>query len=195
MLLMIDNYDSFTYNVVRYLEELGARVVVRHNDALSIDGLAKLKPKALIVSPGPCTPNEAGVSLAAINYFAERIPVLGVCLGHQAIAQVFGGKVVRASHVMHGKTSIIEHASKGLFAGLPAQFQVARYHSLVVDGKSLPACLRVDAWVDEGTRAHTIMALSHNSLPMHGLQFHPESILSEQGHALFNQFIQKYGLI
>ncbi len=193
MLVMIDNYDSFTFNVVRYLEELGAKVIVRRNDEISLDQLIALVPQALIISPGPCTPNEAGITLAAIAYFSGRIPILGVCLGHQAIAQSFGAKVQRAEQPIHGKTSLIGHNNQGLFAHLPSTFKVARYHSLVVDVESLPPCLRVDAWVSEARPV--IMAISHVSLPIHGVQFHPESVLSEQGHALFNSFLLQYGLV
>jgi anthranilate synthase/aminodeoxychorismate synthase-like glutamine amidotransferase len=193
MLVMIDNYDSFTFNVVRYLEELGAEVVVKRNDEITLDHLIALAPQALIISPGPCSPDQAGISLAAIVYFSGRIPILGVCLGHQAIAQSFGAKVRRAEQPMHGKTSLIKHNGQGLFAHLPPTFSVARYHSLTVDAGSLPSCLRVDAWVGEGHPV--IMALSHVSLPIHGIQFHPESVLSEQGHALFNSFLLHYGLV
>lgn len=193
MLVMIDNYDSFTFNVVRYLEELGAEVVVKRNDEITLDHLVDLAPQALIISPGPCTPDQAGITLAAIAYFSGHIPILGVCLGHQAIAQSFGAKVQRAEQPIHGKTSLLVHNCQGLFTHLPHTFKVARYHSLVVAAESLPSCLRVDAWVDEDRPV--IMAISHVSLPIHGVQFHPESVLSEQGHALLNSFLLHYGLV
>jgi anthranilate synthase component 2 len=185
MILMIDNFDSFTYNLVQYLGELGADVKVLRNNALSADDIEKMKPARIVVSPGPCTPNEAGVSLEAIRRFAGAIPILGVCLGHQAIGQAFGGRVVRAQKVMHGKLSTVRHDGKGLFAGLPARFTATRYHSLAVERASLPDCLEVTAESEEGE----IMGLRHRTLPVEGVQFHPESILTEQGHALLGNFL------
>lgn len=193
-LLVIDNYDSFTYNVVRYLEELGASPLVVKNDAASLTELEALKPAALVISPGPCTPNDAGITLKAIERFSLQVPVLGVCLGHQAIAQAFGAKVVRADKVMHGKTSLIRHEGGALFKGLPSSFLVTRYHSLVVESVTLPESLRVDAWVD-ACSAPDIMALSHRELPVYGVQFHPESVLSEHGHALLKNFLTFHNLV
>lgn len=192
MLLMIDNYDSFTYNVVRYLAELGAEVEVVHNDALTVAQMRERKPSHLVISPGPCSPNEAGQSLAAIAAFAGKIPVLGVCLGHQCIAQAFGGQVVRARRVMHGKTSLIHHAGQGVFAGLPQPFTATRYHSLVADWPSLPDCLEVTAWTQNSQgEPEEIMGLRHRQLDIEGVQFHPESVLSEQGHALLKNFLER----
>lgn len=190
MLLMIDNYDSFTYNLVQYFGELGQEVVVRRNDDISLAEINDLRPQGLVISPGPCTPNEAGISLAAIKEFAGILPILGVCLGHQAIAQAFGGKVVRARQVMHGKTSAIRHSNQGLFADLPDPLQVTRYHSLIVEAASLPSCFEVTAWseTDEGERDE-IMGLQHKTLALHSVQFHPESILTEGGHQLLQQFL------
>lgn len=193
-LLVIDNYDSFTYNVVRYLEELGASPLVVKNDAASLTELEALKPAGLVISPGPCTPNDAGITLKAIERFSLQAPVLGVCLGHQAIAQAFGAKVVRADKVMHGKTSLIRHEGGALFKGLPSSFLVTRYHSLVVESVTLPESLRVDAWVD-ACSAPDIMALSHRELPVYGVQFHPESVLSEHGHALLKNFLTFHNLV
>ncbi|MFP2768536.1 anthranilate synthase component II [Oceanisphaera sp. KMM 10153] len=190
MLLMIDNYDSFTYNLVQYFGELGQQVLVRRNDDISLDEITALQPAGLVISPGPCTPNEAGVSLSAIELFAGRLPILGVCLGHQAIAQAFGGKVVRARQVMHGKTSTIRHTGQGLFAGLPDPLTVTRYHSLVVEPFSLPSCFEVTAWTEnEAGERDEIMGMQHGSLPLHSVQFHPESILTEGGHRLLNNFL------
>ncbi|QQD19405.1 aminodeoxychorismate/anthranilate synthase component II [Spongiibacter nanhainus] len=192
MLLMIDNYDSFTYNVVRYLAELGAEVEVVHNDALTVAQMRELAPSHLVISPGPCTPNEAGNSVAAIREFAGRIPILGVCLGHQCIAQVFGGKVVRARRVMHGKTSTIHHLGGGVFNGLPQPFAATRYHSLVAEWESLPDCLEATAWtVDQHGKPDEIMGLRHRQFDVEGVQFHPESVLSEQGHALLKNFLER----
>lgn len=195
MLLMIDNYDSFTFNIVQYLAELGADVKVVRNDEVTVDDIARMKPDRIVVSPGPCTPNEAGISLSAIRTFsagewAGKIPILGVCLGHQALAQVFGGQVVRARQVMHGKVSAVHHDGKGVFAGLPSPFNATRYHSLVVERSSLPACLEVTAWTHlaDGT-PDEIMGLRHRALPVAGVQFHPESILTEHGHALLKNFL------
>ncbi|WP_339673313.1 aminodeoxychorismate/anthranilate synthase component II [Dasania marina] len=190
MLLMIDNYDSFTYNVVQYLAELKAEVQVVHNDQITVAEIAALQPEKIVISPGPCTPNEAGVSLAVIEAFAGKIPLLGICLGHQAIGQVFGGDVVPAGELMHGKTSAIYHNDKGVFAGLSNPFQATRYHSLVLDKNSMPDCLEVTAWTQhaDGSLAE-IMGLRHKTLAVQGVQFHPESILTEQGHQLLANFL------
>jgi len=191
MLLMIDNYDSFTYNVVQYLGELGADVKVVRNDEISCAEIADLKPTKIVISPGPCTPNEAGISLAVVERFAGVIPLLGICLGHQSIGQAFGGKVVRARTVMHGKTSMMHHNGKGVFSGLDQPFEATRYHSLVVDKDSLPNCFEMTAWTqhDDGT-VDEIMGLRHKTLAVEGVQFHPESILSQCGHELLNNFLQ-----
>ncbi len=190
MLLMIDNYDSFTYNLVQYFGELGEEVVVRRNDELSLDDIAALKPDRLVISPGPCTPLEAGISVPAIARFAGVIPILGVCLGHQSIGQHFGGQVVRARQVMHGKTSPIHHRNQGVFTGLNNPLTATRYHSLIVAKDSLPDCLEVTAWTaTEDGQVDEIMGLRHKTLAVEGVQFHPESILSEQGHALLNNFL------
>jgi anthranilate synthase component II len=186
MLLMIDNYDSVTYNLVQYLGELGEQVHTVRNDAIDIDGIAALEPTRIVISPGPGMPDDAGVSLAAIRHFGGKVPILGVCLGHQAIGQVFGGKVVRATRVMHGKADHVEHRGQGVFVGLPTGYQVIRYHSLVVARDSLPDCLEVTAWTDDGE----VMGLQHRALPIHGVQFHPESIASEQGHPLLANFLR-----
>lgn len=193
MLLMIDNYDSFTYNVVQYLGELGADVRVERNDEISVADIETLSLDYLVVSPGPCTPNEAGISLEVIEHFAGKIPLLGICLGHQSIGQSFGGKIVRAKQVMHGKTSPIYHNNKGVFAGLPNPFKATRYHSLVIEQSSLPDCLEVTAWTqgDDGT-IDEIMGVQHRELAIEGVQFHPESILTEHGHQLLNNFLQAY---
>jgi len=185
MLLMIDNFDSFTYNLVQYLGELGAEVTVVRNNALTVSDIEKMQPAQIVVSPGPCTPNEAGVSLAAIRRFAGSIPILGVCLGHQAIGQAFGGKVVRAKRVMHGKVSSVRHDGKGVFAGLPASLAVTRYHSLAVERESLPECLEVSAESEDGE----IMGLRHRELRVEGVQFHPEALLTEHGHAMLKNFM------
>lgn len=191
MILMIDNYDSFTYNVVQYLAELGADVKVVRNDEIQIADIEAMAPEKIVISPGPCTPNEAGISLAAIDAFAGRIPLLGVCLGHQAIGQVFGGNVIRAPQVMHGKTSPVYHADQGVFQGLNNPLQATRYHSLVIDKATLPDCLEVTAWTqnDDGSRGE-IMGVRHKTLAVEGVQFHPESILTEQGHELLNNFLR-----
>ncbi len=186
MLLMIDNYDSFTYNLVQYFAELGTEVMVHRNDEITIEQIEKLNPQHLVISPGPCTPNEAGVSVATIKHFAGKLPLLGVCLGHQSIGQAFGGKVVHAKQLMHGKTSPIHHASNSVFTGLPNPFTATRYHSLVVERVSLPDCLEVTAWTDD----NEIMGVRHKSLEIHGVQFHPESILTEHGHDLLKNFLQ-----
>lgn len=193
MLLVIDNYDSFTYNVIRYLEECGASTVVRQNDKIDIDGIREIAPDGIVISPGPGKPAGAGVSVQAILAFAEKLPILGVCLGHQALGEAFGAKVVRAQRVMHGKTSVIRHDNNGLFTALPDTFLVTRYHSLIIDRQTLPDCLRVDAWVDDDMQE--IMAISHCDLPLHGVQFHPEAVLSEQGHNLFHRFLLQYDLL
>ena len=188
MLLMLDNYDSFTHNLVRYFRELGQTVRVERNDALSVADIRALQPAALVISPGPCTPNEAGICLAAIEQLAGELPILGVCLGHQAIGQVFGGKVVRAHEVMHGKRSRVRHDQSALFADIPEYFDVVRYHSLVLEQSLLPECLKPTAWVaDTGMNAE-IMALEHRQLPIFGVQFHPESVLSEYGHQVLANF-------
>jgi anthranilate synthase component 2 len=185
MVLMIDNYDSFTYNLVQYLGELGAEVRVVRNDAISVEEIERMRPARIVISPGPCSPNEAGVSLATITRLGGRVPLLGVCLGHQAIGQAYGGRVVHARTLMHGKVSSIEHTGAGVFRGLPSPFSATRYHSLAVDRQSLPACLEVTAWTDDGE----IMGLRHRDLPVEGVQFHPESILTEHGHALLENFL------
>jgi len=192
MLLMLDNYDSFTYNLVQYLQTLGAEVKVVRNDALSVDEIAALAPERIVISPGPCTPNEAGVSLELIRRLGPTTPILGVCLGHQSIGQVYGGDVIRAGTIMHGKTSSIRHEGKGVFAGLPDRYQATRYHSLVVDKTTLPACLEMTAWTEnEDGSIEEIMGLRHREHPVEGVQFHPESILTEHGHALLKNFLQR----
>lgn len=186
MLLLIDNYDSFTYNLYHYLGQLGAEMVVRRNDEIDVQAAMALHPSAILLSPGPCTPNEAGICLALIEAAAEtKTPLIGVCLGHQAIGQAFGGKVIRAPEIVHGKAGRIEHTGKGVFAGLPSPFGATRYHSLIVERPSLPAELEVTAALGDGT----IMGLQHRTLPIHGVQFHPESIASEHGHALLRNFL------
>ncbi|WP_026186190.1 anthranilate synthase component II [Thioalkalivibrio thiocyanodenitrificans] len=190
MILMIDNYDSFTYNLVQYLGELGAEVDVRRNDALTVEEIAALAPERIMISPGPCTPNEAGVSLEAIRRFSGEIPLLGVCLGHQAIGQAFGGRVVHAREIMHGKTSLIHHTGQGVFRGLPDPFEATRYHSLVIEKDSLPDCLEITAWTETPDGAmDEIMGVRHKSLPVEGVQFHPESILTRHGHDLLRNFL------
>ena len=192
MLLMIDNYDSFTYNLVQYLQALGAEVRVERNDALSVDEIEKLAPQRIVISPGPCTPNEAGVSMAVIERMGATTPMLGVCLGHQSMGQVYGGDVVRAGRIMHGKTSRIRHEGKGVFAGLPDGYEATRYHSLVVDKATLPDCLEVTAWTDnEDGSMEEIMGLRHREFPVEGVQFHPESILTQHGHALLKNFLER----
>lgn len=191
MILLIDNYDSFTYNLVQYFGALGQTVVVRRNDAITLDEIAALAPERLVISPGPCTPDEAGISLDAIRHFAGQLPILGVCLGHQALAQVFGGRVVRAAKVMHGKTSPIRHDDQGVFSGLRNPLTVTRYHSLIVEAATVPAALEVTAWSlpDERNLVSEIMGVRHRQLPIVGVQFHPESILSEQGMELLANFV------
>ena len=192
MLLMIDNYDSFTYNLVQYLQALGEEVKVVRNDELTVSGIEALNPSAIVISPGPCTPNEAGVSVDVIRSLGERIPILGVCLGHQSIGQAYGGDVVRAGRIMHGKTSRIRHAGKGVFAGLPDGYEATRYHSLVVDKATLPDCLEITAWTDnEDGSMEEIMGLRHRQFPVEGVQFHPESILTQHGHALLKNFLER----
>ncbi|MFJ5566578.1 aminodeoxychorismate/anthranilate synthase component II [Lysinibacillus xylanilyticus] len=188
MILMIDNYDSFTYNLVQYFGEFGHELVVKRNDALTVKDIEQLAPDMLVISPGPCSPNEAGESLNIIKYFAGNIPILGVCLGHQAIAQVFGGNVVRAERLMHGKTSPVLHAEIGLHKGMPNPFAATRYHSLIVEKETLPACFEVTAWTEEGE----IMGIRHKDYPIEGVQYHPESIMTEQGKMLLRQFIDLY---
>jgi anthranilate synthase component 2 len=191
MILMIDNYDSFTFNVVQYLLELGAEVTVKRNDEISIADIEAMNPQKIVVSPGPCTPNEAGISLATVSHFAGKIPLLGICLGHQSIGQSFGGQVVRAKEVMHGKTSMIHHQSQGVFAGLDNPFEATRYHSLVVDQDSLPDVLEVTAWTEVNGKMDAIMGLRHRELDVEGVQFHPESILTQSGHQLLNNFLER----
>ena len=192
MLLMIDNYDSFTFNLVQYLQALGAEVRVERNDALTVDEIERLAPERIVVSPGPCTPNEAGVSVAVIERLGARVPILGVCLGHQSIGQAYGGDVIRAGRIMHGKTSRIRHEGKGVFAGLPDGYEATRYHSLVVDKRTLPDCLEVTAWTEhEDGSIEEIMGLRHREHPVEGVQFHPESILTEHGHALLKNFLER----
>jgi anthranilate synthase component 2 len=189
MLAMLDNYDSFTYNLVQYLGELGAEVRVYRNDEVTVEELAAMNPGRVVISPGPCTPNEAGITLALIARLAGKVPILGVCLGHQSIGQAFGGKVVRAKKVMHGKVSTIRHDGKGLFAGVPDGFTATRYHSLAVERDSLPACLEVSAESEDGE----IMGLRHRSLAVEGVQFHPEALLTEHGHAMLRNFLEGRG--
>jgi anthranilate synthase component 2 len=189
MLLMIDNYDSFTYNLVQYLGELGADVRVCRNDEIAIPEIEALAPAQIVISPGPCTPNEAGISVAAIKHFAGRIPLLGVCLGHQSIGQAFGGRIVHAREVMHGKTSPIHHADTGVFSGLANPFQATRYHSLVIEKASLPDCLEITAWTEQDGQLDEIMGVRHREFNVQGVQFHPESILTQQGHDLLQNFI------
>ncbi|BEH16132.1 MULTISPECIES: aminodeoxychorismate/anthranilate synthase component II [Marinobacter] len=191
MLLMIDNYDSFTYNVVQYLAELGADVQVYRNDEITIEQIEVLKPERLVISPGPCTPNEAGISMDAIRHFAGKLPILGICLGHQAIGQVYGGDIIRAGKVMHGKVSAVYHNDVGVFRGLNNPLQATRYHSLVIDKDTLPDCLEVTAWTrNEDGSIEEIMGVRHKTLPIEGVQFHPESIMTEQGHELLRNFLR-----
>jgi para-aminobenzoate synthetase component II len=188
MILMIDNYDSFTYNLVQYLGVLGEELIVKRNDEITIKEIETLSPDFLMISPGPCTPNEAGISMEAIEYFAGKIPIFGVCLGHQAIAQVFGGKVIRADRLMHGKTSPIFHDGTTIFANVPSPFTATRYHSLIVEKETLPDCFEISAWTEE----NEIMAIRHKKLPVEGVQFHPESIMTSHGMKLLENFIQTY---
>jgi len=190
MILVIDNYDSFTYNLVHYLNELGAETVVHRNDTLTVEAALALRPEAVVLSPGPCTPNEAGICLGLITGAPDDLPILGVCLGHQSIGQAMGGEVVRAKHLMHGKTSPIHHHSAGVFAGLPNPFTATRYHSLSVRRETLPTTLEITAWTDDGE----IMGFSHRTRPVHGVQFHPESIATEGGHLLLTNFLEQSGV-
>jgi len=190
MLLMIDNYDSFTYNLVQYFGELGQDVKVVRNDALTVDEIAALQPARIVISPGPCTPDLAGVSLEVLERLSGRVPILGVCLGHQSLGQAFGGKVVRAKTIMHGKTSSIRHEGKGVFEGLPDRFEATRYHSLVVERESLPDCLEITAWTENADGSFDeIMGLRHKTLAVEGVQFHPESILTQHGHDMLRNFL------
>lgn len=191
MLLMIDNYDSFTWNVVQYLGELGAEVEVFRNDEIGLERIAELRPRQIVISPGPCTPDEAGISLALVERFAGEIPILGICLGHQSIGQQFGGRVVRAGRVMHGKLSKVHHTGAGVFEGLPSPFTATRYHSLVIEAGSLPDCLEVTAWTEIGGEREEIMGVRHRRYDVEGVQFHPESIVSEHGHALLKNFLDR----
>lgn len=186
MLLVIDNYDSFTWNLVQYLQMQGADVQVIRNDEWSLEQIRKAAPERIVISPGPCTPNEAGVSMDVVRELGPTTPILGVCLGHQSIGQVYGGKVIRADEIMHGKTSLIHHAGEGVFADLPSPYTATRYHSLIVERDTLPECLQVSAWLENGM----IMGLRHREYPTHGVQFHPESILTEHGHALLRNFLE-----
>ncbi len=186
MLLMIDNYDSFTYNLVQYFGELGEQVHVARNDEITLDEIEELAPQRICISPGPCSPAEAGVSVDVLRHFGTRVPILGVCLGHQAIGAAFGGRVVRAQRLMHGKTDVVSHTGTGVFNALPAQFTVTRYHSLAIERASLPECLETTAWTEDGE----IMGVRHRKLPIEGVQFHPESILTEHGHALLANFLK-----
>ncbi|MBU2953273.1 aminodeoxychorismate/anthranilate synthase component II [Marinobacter sp. F3R08] len=193
MLLMIDNYDSFTYNVVQYLSELGSDVKVYRNDEITIEQIEAQNPERLVISPGPCTPNEAGISTEVIRHFAGKLPILGICLGHQAIGQVYGGEIIRAGRVMHGKVSPVFHSDTGVFRGLSNPLQATRYHSLVIDKTTLPDCLEVTAWTrnDDGS-VEEIMGVRHKTLPIEGVQFHPESIMTEQGHELLRNFLRTH---
>jgi len=186
-LLMVDNYDSFTYNIVQYFGELGAEVEVYRNDEITLEGIAARNPDRLVISPGPCSPAEAGISVAAIQHFAGQLPILGVCLGHQSIGAAFGGNIVRAQQLMHGKTSVITTTQQGVFAGLPRQFTVNRYHSLAIERASCPDCLEITAWTDDGE----IMGVRHRELAIQGVQFHPESILTEHGHAMLKNYLDQ----
>ena len=191
MLLMIDNYDSFTYNVVQYLGELGADVEVHRNDEITLREIKAKAPEKIVISPGPCTPNEAGISMAVVEEFGREVPVLGICLGHQSIGQVFGGNVVRAREVMHGKTSMIHHADKGVFEGLPNPLEATRYHSLVVAKDNLPDCLEITAWTERDGEFDEIMGFRHRDYPIEGVQFHPESIFTATGHDLLSNFLKR----
>lgn len=188
MLFMLDNYDSFTYNIVQYFAQLGQEVLVKCNDEIDLAGIAALQPQYIVVGPGPCSPKEAGISVPLIQHFAGKIPILGVCLGHQSIGYAFGGQIVRAQSLMHGKVSAVHHHHEGVFAGLPNPVSCTRYHSLVIERASLPACLSVSAWTDDGD----IMGVRHQSLPVEGIQFHPEALLTEHGHDMLRQFLQQH---
>ena len=194
MILMIDNYDSFTYNLVQYLGELGAEVETVRNDAVTIDDVVTMKPQGIVISPGPCTPDEAGICVELIRTLGPILPILGVCLGHQCIGQAFGAKVVRASRIMHGKTSMIYHRSQGVFTGLPQPFEATRYHSLVLEKESIPENLSVMAWTEDGDD-HEIMGLKHREFDVHGVQFHPESILTTSGHDILRNFLRRVGMV
>ena len=189
MVFVLDNYDSFTYNLVQYIGELGERVEVCRNDQVSVDEIEALKPERIVVSPGPCTPHDAGISIELIRHFAGKVPVLGVCLGHQAIGEAFGGRVIRAPHLMHGKTSPVMHDNKTVFQGLPMPMTATRYHSLIVEEKNLPSDLEVSAWTTEKDGSRTIMGLRHRKFPVEGVQFHPESVLTDEGKKLVGNFL------
>jgi len=191
MLLMIDNYDSFTYNLVQYLGELGADIVVKRNDEISVAEIETLAPEKIVISPGPCTPNEAGISMELVEYFSGKLPILGVCLGHQSIGQVYGGKVVRSARVMHGKTSMVHHQGQGVFKGLKSPLEATRYHSLMLEKDSLPDCFELTAWTEnQQGEIDEVMGIKHKTLMIEGVQFHPESILTEQGHDLLRNFLE-----
>ena len=190
MVLMIDNYDSFTFNLVQYLGELGAEVEVHRNDQITIEQIEAMQPERIMISPGPCTPNEAGISMQAIEHFAGKLPILGVCLGHQSIGQVFGGKIIHAKEIMHGKTSMMHHNNQGVFKGLTNPYEATRYHSLVIEKESLPECLEITAWTEnEDGSMDEIMGVRHKELQIEGVQFHPESILTQHGHELLQNFL------
>jgi len=194
MILMIDNYDSFTYNIVQYLGELGAEVAVHRNDEITLDDIERMAPSHIVVSPGPCTPHEAGISVESIKYFAGKLPILGVCLGHQAIGQAFGGHIIRARQIMHGKTSQVFHENKGVFEGLPNPFEATRYHSLVIERETMPDCLEITAWTQNPDGSfEEIMGVRHHEFTIEGVQFHPESILTEHGHDMLRRFMAVSG--
>ncbi|MBJ7930806.1 aminodeoxychorismate/anthranilate synthase component II [Bacillus cereus group sp. N31] len=188
MILMLNNYDSFTYNLVQYIGELGEEIIVKRNDELTVEDIEKMMPSYIMISPGPCTPNEAGISMEVISYFAGKIPIFGVCLGHQSIAQVFGGKIVRSKQLMHGKTSEIFHDGRGIFKDMPIPFVATRYHSLIVKNENLPSCLEVTAWTSD----NEIMAIRHKEFPIEGVQFHPESIMTHNGKRILSNFLNRY---
>lgn len=188
MILMLNNYDSFTYNLVQYIGELGEEIIVKRNDELTVEDIEKMMPSYIMISPGPCTPNEAGISMEVISYFAGKIPIFGVCLGHQSIAQVFGGKIVRSKQLMHGKTSEIFHDGRGIFKEMPIPFVATRYHSLIVKDENLPSCLEVTAWTSD----NEIMAIRHKEFPIEGVQFHPESIMTHNGKRILSNFLNRY---
>ena len=191
MIFVLDNYDSFTYNLVQYIGEMGAEVEVRRNDQVTVNEVEKMRPERMVISPGPCTPREAGISIALIRHFAGKVPVLGVCLGHQAIGEAFGGNVVRAGHIMHGKTSSVLHDNKTIFQGLPLPMTATRYHSLIVEEKSLPAELEISAWTTEKNGERTVMGLRHRQCAVEGVQFHPESVLTDAGKKLMRNFLKQ----
>lgn len=191
MILMIDNYDSFTYNIVQYLAELGADVEVVRNDEVTVSEIEAKKPTKIVISPGPCTPNEAGISLSVVKQLSDKFPILGICLGHQAIGQAFGGEIVRAEQVMHGKLSAMIHTGDGVFSGLPSPFTATRYHSLVVNAETLPSCLEVTAWTEKNGAPYEIMGIKHRTLDVEGVQFHPESIMTNNGHQLLQNFLDR----